>query len=82
MKRGEFYAVVCSIDGNAQTDVTDFLDFGEPSEAEIVFTIKGVLMPEAYLNEKYCNAEVMEVYALGKDHFLAVIDTDCGGDLL
>lgn len=48
---------------------------GDLSNDEIMFTIKSYYTPETYLQNKWLDAEVNEIYAIGKNKFLVAIDT-------
>lgn len=57
------------------TDNDDIFGEDDPNidDVELLFTLKGDYKAETYLQDKYCQAEVQEIYALAKNIFLVVI---------
>lgn len=64
-----------SISSRLEILVVDYEVWEDEIETfEILFTIKGDIKPEKYLNPNYAQAKIVGVYALERDKFLVQIE--------
>ena len=66
-------SLVFSINNRVEILVVDY-EVWEDETIEILFTIKGDIKPEKYLNSTYAQANIVGVYALDRDKFLVQIE--------
>ena len=68
-------SLVFSITNRVEILVVDYEVWEDEIETfEILFTIKGDIKPEKYLNSTYAQASIVGVYALDRDKFLVQIE--------
>ncbi len=51
-------------------------DFDNLDNLERLFTLQSTYESTYYLKEEFANAEVQEIYALGRDKFLIYVEVD------
>lgn len=66
-------SLVFSITNRVEILVVDY-EVWEDETFEILFTIKGDIKSEKYLNSTYAQANIVGVYALDRDKFLVQIE--------
>ena len=66
------YVVDCEPDGDGEENIRNHIF----KDAALIFTHLSCMVLHFYCKEEICNAEVEQIYAIGKDEFLVVIDRE------
>lgn len=72
----ELFDLCFSIDNVEIRVVKDELDTNDLDAVTILCTLKSDMKADVYLNDKFANAKVSQIFALERDVIIAAIDID------